>query len=118
MALKKINYDLPEFVFLDGNSPDGDTLNNRTVICHIRSMTIIDAITLDEIKHSKFSATTYSFNYIDGFGAKEKHLFVLHHTLAEEDELEHIFEKCKEWYCRYLAWEDGNIIEDEISVHN
>jgi hypothetical protein len=117
----KINYTLPEFCFLDGNSHKGDSLENRTVIQHIRSYTILEAVALDEIDFFDFGKRkTYKFDYINRFGIVEKHIFVLHFSMTSEDDyiLIDIFKKCEEWYKKYLDWEDEGIRNTSIAKLN
>jgi hypothetical protein len=116
--MEKIEFTLPEFVFLDGNSHKGDTLKDRMVIQHIRSYTIIEVVSLDEMKKIHLDCRTFPFEYKNKFGVVEKHLFALHFTMDNEDNLPEIFERCREWYCNYLTWEDTNIIEDQQSKFN
>ena len=120
MALKHTDYKLPEFVFLDANSHQGNPLEDRTVLQHIRSYTILEVIALDEVMLSSFKTPTYQFEYVNFMGVKEKHLLVVHFSLAWEaplpvnETLTEIFEKCAKWYCDYLTWEDKNILDGEI----
>jgi hypothetical protein len=111
-------YTLPEFCFLDGNSPKGDTLDTRTVIQHIRSYTIMEAVALDEVILSEFTQPTFYFEYKNFAGVTEKHLLVLHFSLAEEEMLTEIFQKTSQWYCEYMNWEDKNIINDATGANN
>lgn len=113
-----IDYSLPEFVFLDGNSHSGDSLEGRTVVMHVRSNTIIDVIALHEVSDMRLECITHTFTYTNAAGATERHLLALHFTLAEEDDLPGIFNKVSSWYCNYLKWEDNNIIMDEGSKNN
>jgi hypothetical protein len=113
--METINYTLPEFVFLDGDSQEGDSLAGRTVLQHIRTYTIMEVIALDEIAANEFSQPTYQFEYKNIAGVVERHMFVLHFSMIQEtymptgDALDAVFKRCAEWYCNYLAWEDGNI---------
>jgi len=92
-----INYTLPEWVFLDGFSHQGNLLKNRTVIQHIRSYTVIEAIALDDLSISDMKAKPYPFTFENSFG---------------------IVEKAIAWYCEYLKWEDENIQNDSVGSEN
>ena len=124
MASKFDNYALPEFCFLDGMSHEGDLLEGRTVIQHIRSYTIIEAVSLDDVIMSDFKTPTFPFIYTNFAGIKEKHLLAVHFSLAWEmgspvnETLTEIFKKCVDWYCNYLNWEDENILRDESGFNN
>lgn len=120
MPTKLINFSLPEFVFLDGNAPEGDTLENRTVIQHIRSYTIIEALAIEDVGTISLKNTvkTFQFDYINSFNITERHILALHFTLADEDQLPIIFEKTAKWYTNYLRWEDQNIQNEATGFHN
>lgn len=112
MPIQHTNYTLPEFVFLDAQSHEGNLLENRTVIQHIRSYSIIEIIALDEVLIAQFDTKQEDFTYINSFGIEEKHKAVLHFSLAEDFELDEVFEKTINWYREYLTWEDQNIMND------
>jgi hypothetical protein len=116
--MKEINFKLPEFVFLDGKNHLGDTMEHRTVIQHIRTASIFEVIDLQETIEFNLNCETFKFQYKHPAGVIEEHLLALHFSLAEDEELEEIFKKVAKFYCNYLSWEDGNIIEDIISVQN
>ncbi|MCL2311884.1 MAG: hypothetical protein FWC41_05285 [Firmicutes bacterium] len=114
-----LNFDLPEFVFLDGNSPSGDTLEHRTVLMHIRTATVLEVIAIDDLNMYSLNSEVrqHKFTYTNFAGIKENHLFAVHFSLDEEN-LEEIFARCEKWYCEYLRWEDDNILTDEQSKWN
>lgn len=119
-----INYTLPEFVFLDGNGHEGNSLEGRTVLQHILSATIMEVVDLSELKIHSFQKPTFEFDYTNKAGIVEKHILVLHFSVffdigaGSHDELENIFKLSAKWYCDYLAWEDGNIINDDKATHH
>jgi hypothetical protein len=119
-----INYTLPEFGFIDSISHQGNLLEGRTVVQHIRSYTIVEVIAMDEVSLADFTTPTYAFMYNNPWGVTERHLLVLHFSLAWEapmpvnDTLLEIFEKIATWYSNYLQWEDHNITTDEEGKHN
>lgn len=113
-----INYNLPEFVFLDGNSHTGDQLDGRTVLQHVRSYTILEVIALDDMLETSIKTQTHAFTYVNHAGITEKHIFAMHFTLSEEDDLPGIFARCEKWYKDYLAWEDHNIATDDVAIQN
>lgn len=121
MNMKMINYNLPEFCFLDGNSHEGNALQDRTVIQHVRSYSVFDVIDLSKIAEHEIKAETYHFTYVNTLGEKERHMLVLHFSLSFEpgsQELNALFEKTADWYCKYLEWEDRNILDYYGSTNN
>lgn len=113
--MQLIHYTLPEWVFFDGHSHQGNSLENRTVIMHIRTGTIIEVVALDEVLQSHFVNPTYQFTYKNLSNIIEHHQLIVHHSLIWESplpansQLQEIFSKAKEWYCNYLTWEDSNL---------
>lgn len=79
---KLLNLDLPEFVFLDGNSHQGDTLEQRTVLMHIRTMTVLEVLAIDDLKMFSLNneVRQHKFTYNNFAGIKENHLFAVHFT--------------------------------------
>ncbi len=116
--MKMINYTLPEFVFLDGHSHFGDALESRTVLMHVRSCTVLEVVAIDDVFTSNFNTSIHEFKYKNCKGFTENHLFALHFTMEEDDNLPTIFEKCEKWYNDYLKWEDENIVGDEKIKNN
>ena len=115
--MRVTEYTLPEFVFLDGNSHLGDTLEGRTVIQHIRTNTVMEVIAQDDVIISDFSnSQCHHFDYLNYFGITEKHILVVHFTFATN--LPEVFSKTVDWYTAYLHWEDRNIQTDSTSAMN
>ncbi len=112
MATKQINYILPEFVFLDGQSHLGNTLEERTVVMHVRTASLFEVIHMSNVIISEFKARTWDIQYINPLLANIEDIkLLLHYTSAEDEQLEDVVMKLKEWYFEYLLWEDKNIIE-------
>jgi predicted outer membrane protein len=123
MGTKLINFALPEFAFLDANAHEGDLLEGRTVIQHIRTYTVMEAIALDETGALSLKDTVkkFEFEYTNAFNITERHILALHFTLADEDDtdqLHQIFQKTAKWYCDYLRWEDQNIANEARGFGN
>jgi hypothetical protein len=111
MATKQINYTLPEFVFLDGQSHLGDTLEDRTVVLHVMSATLFEIIHMNNILISEFKARSWDIQFINPLIAGIEDIKVLlHYTSVEDEQLEKIVAKLKNWYFDYLLWEDKNIL--------
>ena len=113
------NYSLPEFVFLNGNSYQGDTLKGRTVIQHFPSNTVMEVIEGDSILSLYFSESeSYHFNYHNPDGFNDEHMLFLHFTYANKSVLNDIFKKTVIWYIDYLRWKDRNLKTDNQSTIN
>lgn len=95
---------LPEWVFLDGTSHEGNKLEQRTVILHVRSMTVIEILNVDESLLNEDVLKVSFKNSVTG----EKLIAALHFstTIEGRDLLIDILKKCAVWYCDYCDWED------------
>ena len=117
--MEELNLTLPEWVFLDGNSHLGDTLENRVLLQHIQSYTIMELFLLNEDSieiNSAMKRKEFSFTNI--FGETEKHLIALHFSLAATIELDWIMERAIEFYKHFLDWEDTSLVIEETSKDN
>lgn len=105
------NFTLPEWVFLDANCHTGNELENRTVIQHVRSYTIIEIVAMDELIASQFeNVQSKDMAYINEFGVAEHHKLLVHFSLASEDfQIQEVLTNAANWYYDYLQWEDNNI---------
>ena len=111
--MRAIKLILPSFAFLDGSSPKGDTLENRIVILHVRSASVLEFFH-DEVL-LKDSVISKQFVYINRYGVEENMTCAVHYSpLVEEKELvlSEIVEHAIGWYKQYLDWEDINIVKN------
>ena len=116
--MKAIELTLPEFAFLDGNCHLGDTLQGRDVIFHIRSGSVVEIFPHENVL-LKDNVLRFYFEYNNmKFNVKEKFTCALHYCLQSQLSTNQIIENvlipAVEFYKKYLAWEDDNIINDEI----
>lgn len=108
------NLTLPSFAFVEGGGHDGDLLNGRTVILHVRSASVIEIFEFDKVVLNE-DVISYKFGYINRYGIKEKLVAALHYcaTLEANDDrqmvIDEILEPAAQWYREYCKWEDNNI---------
>lgn len=117
--MKAIKLTLPEFAFLDGNSHNGNTLENRTVVLHIRSATVLEFFH-DEVL-LKRDVIRKQFDYVNRYGVVEKITCAVHYSPLIEDRKvirDRLLVPAIQWYKDYLQWEDENIIEGSKSTLN
>lgn len=116
----KLDITLPEWVFLDGNSHLGNTLESRDLLQHIPSYTIMELFLLNEDSKIDLdpSVKSQEFMYTNIFGDTEKHLIMVHFSLADELELDGIIDKAIEYYSLFMEWEDNSLIIEETSKDN
>lgn len=101
-----IELTLPEWAFLDAHSHLGDQLPDRTVILHIRSMTVIEIFDTDKVVLNE-DTLKVSFK---NTSTNEKLIAALHFSMTVDDKvlITDILKKCASWYCDYCDWEDLN----------
>lgn len=116
---KELNLTLPEWAFLDGNSHLGDMLENRVILQHLQSYTLIELI-IQEEDTLVLNATlkTKEFTHTNIFDEKETHLMVVHFSLAAAVELDWIMDRAIEFYKLFMDWEDTSMIIEETSKDN
>ncbi len=111
MATKQINYILPEFVFLDGESPLGDILEDRTVVMHVQTASVFEVIHMNNVIISEFKARNWDWQYINSLIPYIEDIkLLLHFTTAEDEQLEQVVLKLRDWYFEYLFWKDNKFI--------
>lgn len=113
-----MDFTLPEFAFVDDNCHLGYALEGRTVILHIRTATVIEAIAQDDFKEIHLKDKPYEFTFKNRFGATEKHYLAIHYTFADDQDIPEIYKKCRHWYIAYMDWEDSNIVNEQKTVKN
>ncbi len=104
---------LPEWAFLEANSHEGNPLEGRTVILHVRSASVIEIFDLNNKTELNYEVVKYEFsNQKTG----ERLIAALHYCVLIDDldELKELLKKCATWYIDYSNWEDENIKLDNI----
>lgn len=107
---------LPEFAFVEGSwhEKDGDPLQGRIVILHVRSATVIEIFDREDVVLND-NVLTFKFSYINNFGIKEPMVIALHYSATLDYKTdsafikEEIMKPAAQWYCDYCEWEDKNI---------
>ncbi len=110
-----VNLTLPEWVWLNGGEHEkgGDPLEGRNVIMHVRSASVIEFFEKDAFNPAP-GVRTHEFEYLNIEGDVETHVAVLHYSAACDDPeiLDEILSEASKWYCKYMTWEDNNIISN------
>jgi hypothetical protein len=110
---------LPEWVFLDGSSHLGDTLEGRNILQHTLSYTILEFLNVDENTIiDNHDVKMKLFNYKNIFGKIEKHLLFVHFSLVEDSELDEIIDSAIQFYKQFMDWEDKSLLIEETSKEN
>lgn len=113
-----IELTLPPFAWVEGGGHDGDMLDGRNVILHIRSMSIIEILKYDNVVLNE-GVLSYKFGYINRYGIKEKCVAALHYcgildkVADREMIIEEIIKPSVDWYRAYCDWDDENIANEE-----
>jgi len=115
----EIDFTLPEWVFLDGNSHLGDTLEDRVLLQHNEIFTILEFVVLDDHPiELDPKVKIREFTYINILGETETHMAAVHFSLAGDSELDRIIDKAIEFYKLFMDWEDASLIIEETSKDN
>jgi hypothetical protein len=117
---KLISLSLPEFAFLDGFSHEGNSLEHRTVLLHVRTHTVIECLMSDDLIQVTMNGVHKSFIYFNRLNYPESHTLMVHHSYldAPKSEQIEILNHAWKWYEKYLEWEDGNIDDIDSSTEN
>jgi len=124
MGARTINYTLPEFAFLDAHTHLGNHFEDRTVILHVCTSTIIEVVNLEGVVAFDFDKCLFkkSYKHTNIYGEEEEFLLLVHYSNRyDESETEVIFEildQCFEFFGKYLDWEDQNIENENRSLLN
>lgn len=110
--MQKIELTLPEWVFWDAHSHDGNPLGNRTIIEHVRSASVFEIFDRD-IDTFRLNPEVLTFRFKNEGLRVEKLLIALHHSctldpVSDRKKLMDIMKQCAIWYCDYCDWEDKN----------
>ena len=112
-----VNLKLPEFAFLDGQCHEGDTLEARDVVLHIRSASIIEFFVADAVNLND-DVLRVNFIHRNIYDIDEPKTCALHHCATldvatdEKYIIDNILRPAISWYCDYMNWEDGEILKD------
>lgn len=110
--MKLVNLNLPEWVFWDAHSHEGDKLKDRTVIEHVRSASVFEIFDRD-IDTFRLNPEVLTFRFKNEGLRVERLLIALHHSctldpVSDRKKLMDIMKQCAIWYCDYCDWEDKN----------
>lgn len=108
--MKRIELALPEWVFWDAHSHEGNLLGDRTIIEHVRSASVFEVFDRDfDVFGLEPDVLTFRFK---NKGARDERLLIaLHHSctldpVEDREILLDIMKRCAMWYCDYCDWED------------
>lgn len=102
---------LPEWAFLDASTHEGDCLDGRTVVLHIRSATVIEIFEERERVNITPGALFVDFHYRNSPMKAVVHYSA---TLSLSRDSEYIKNNvllpCAKWYRDYCEWEDRGFV--------
>lgn len=115
--MKIIDLTLPSFAWLSGGKHDGNNLNERNVILHTSSLSVIEIFRYEDVIKEGENDLSYKFGYINREGVKKRFLSILHASPLildhnKKEIIEIVMKPAAEWYRSYCDWEDGNIINE------
>ena len=117
MGKKIIESKLPEFAVLDGSCHEGNTLEGRDVVIHIRSASVLEFSEYDDaILKKETLYAEFDFENQYNFGIIEHKMCVLHYCATldrikdEKMILNKIILPAIEWYKQYMRWKEENLM--------
>ena len=113
MQMKIERLTLPEWVFWIAESHQGDLLQGRTIIEHVRTASVFEVFDRD-FDIFKINPDVLTFKFKNEGLRVERLVIALHHSatldkIDDRDMLLDIMKKCAIWYCDYCDWEDKNL---------
>lgn len=119
--MKKVEFSLPEWAFLEAECHLGNPLGERTVILHVRSASVIEIFDAERDDVHLYPDTAHvEYTLYTG----ERILVALHYcsTLDKGKDRKliesEILMPCARFYNEYCRWEDRNIIDDAAAKLN
>lgn len=94
---------LPDFAFLDGQTPDGDTLEHRRIILYTKQPLLLEAANLADPPTAKEKKEFYNWTYQDPFLGIQYMVFIIHMEPKNTD-IQPVLKKAEIWYKHYLDW--------------
>lgn len=104
--MELIEYNLPEWCYLDGYTHQGDKLKGREVILHTPSMSILEVICLDDkdfFINEGVPFKAFSYN-------SENFKIVVYKSLLED--VNQLLDKAIDWYKKEADFMNKQILND------
>ena len=104
--MELIEYDLPEWCFLDGYTHQGDKLKGREVILHTPSMSILEVICLDDkdlFLNEGVPSKNFSYN-------SENFKIVVYKSLLED--VDSLIDGAIDWYKKEVDFMNKQILNE------
>ena len=117
--MKKQDFTLPEWAFLDAKNHTGNALEGRDVLLHVRTHTIMEFFAVDDnMPRFAEGVKRMQFVYTNQYGLEENYIVAVHYSFAEFEELDQIFEKGIDFFCNWMDWMDKGIEQEDKTKHN
>ena len=117
--MKKQDFTLPEWAFLDAHNHLGDPLKGRDVLMHVRTNTVMEFFNTDDINVELNKVVDFrNFTYKNGYGLIESYIVAVHYSLVEWGELAEVIDKAITFFCQWMYWMDKGIEQEDTSKHN
>lgn len=107
--MKLEEFILPKFAFIDGHSHLGNSLEGRDLIIHFPSLTVIEALAMDDLFMANIEVLNKNYEYVNFAGIVENHRLAVHKSTFPNAKQKAILDLAWDWYSSYLNWEDDNI---------
>lgn len=117
--MKKLELTLPEWAFLDANYQDGNLLEGRDVLLHVRTNTMLEFFNIEDIYVKLDSKISWKkFTYKNGYGVIENYMVAVHYSFVEWGELDEVIERSINFFCHWMDWMDKGIEQENLTKHN
>lgn len=112
---KLIDLTLPPFAFVESGGHDGNELDGRNVVLHVRSASIIEMLPREDLVMTMSDdVITHEFSFVNYLGIEEHHVALLHYSgtldavIDRQIIIDEIMKPAADWFSLYCVWEDSN----------
>jgi hypothetical protein len=109
--MEKFNFSTPKFLFCEIPIKDNSINDNRIWVYHIKSLSLIEIINVDQFKDFEFKGVKERFEYENSTGFLENYfaVFTQNNCSNTNQNEKEVLKKAWQFYKNYLIWEDKNI---------
>lgn len=116
---KQNDLTLPEWAWLEASDQNGNALEGRDVLLHVRTHTMLEFLSIDDnmVKLAP-GVKKMHFTYTNNYGLEENYVVAVHYSLTEFTDHVDILDKAIAYFKDWMTWMDSTIIDEETSKHN
>lgn len=119
MGIKKTDLTLPEWAWLDANDQNGNALDGRDVLLHVRTHTMLEFISQNEqLVNLNPEVKQKQFYHKNKFGELENYKVAVHYSLTEFTDLDDVIAKAIAYFKQWIDYMDKSIETENNSKQN